>query len=306
MHSLSGSDWSGRRRFSIIAIVFATALLAWGAFVTSIDAGLAVPDWPSSFDSYDPFNPWPNWWEVTPILAEHGHRLLGALVGLFMTALAFWTWRSDERKWMKRVALGALLLVIFQGVLGGLRVVWVSLDLAVVHAAVAQIFYSLLATLILFVSPIWQRTVDRGYQSELQGLRSVTIRTVLAVYAQIILGALLRHPGVGIDPLFAGLHLGFAFVAASAVFHMWVTIRTQYETDADLKRIAMWSLRILILQVALGLFAYFVLLDERGIVRPSNVQVVINSSHLVVGAMLMASVVVTMILVFRLTSNRTF
>ena len=134
----------------------------------------------------------------------------------------------------------------------------------------------------------------------------MTIRTVLAVYAQIILGALLRHPGVGIDPLFAGLHLGFAFVAASAVFHMWVSILTQYETDADLKRIATWSLRILILQVALGLFAYFVLLDERGIVHPSNVQVVINSSHLVVGAMLMASVVVTMTLIFRLTSNRTF
>lgn len=304
MHRISGTDCSNRRRFSIVAIVFATALLAWGAFVTSIDAGLAVPDWPSSFDSYDPFNPWPNWWKITPILAEHGHRLLGALVGLFMTVLAFWTWRSDERKWMKRVALSALVLVVFQGVLGGLRVIWVSLDLAVVHAAVAQIFYSLLATLILFVSPVWERTVDRGYRTELQGLRPVMIRAVLAVYLQIILGALLRHPGVGIDPIFAGLHLGFAFVAATAIFHMWLTIRMKHETEPDLRRFATWSLRILILQVALGLFAYFILLDERGMVRPSNLQVVINSSHLVVGAMLLASTVVSMTLVFRLTSNR--
>jgi cytochrome c oxidase assembly protein subunit 15 len=64
-----------RFRFTLATIAAAVGLLAWGAFVTSIDAGLAVPDWPSSFDSYDPFNPWPNWWEVTPILAEHGHRL---------------------------------------------------------------------------------------------------------------------------------------------------------------------------------------------------------------------------------------
>lgn len=304
MRRSSGTDWTNRRRFSLVAIVFATALLAWGAFVTSIDAGLAVPDWPSSFDSYDPFNPWPNWWQATPILAEHGHRLLGALVGLLMMALAFWTWRSDDRPWMRRLAVGALLLVVLQGVLGGLRVVWVSLDLAVVHAAVAQIFYSLLATLTLFISPMWQRAVDRGHQSELSGLRPVTIRAVLAVYIQILLGALLRHPGVGIDPLLAGLHLGFAFVAAATIFHMWITIRTEFENEVDLRRVSTWSLRILFLQVTLGLFAYFILLDERGIVRPSNLQVVVNSSHLVVGAMLLASAVLTLVLVFRLTSRR--
>jgi len=85
---------------------------------------------------------------------------------------------------------------------------------------------------------------------------------------------------------------------------MWLTIRMKHETELDLRRFATWSLRILILQVALGLFAYFILLDERGMVRPSNLQVVINSSHLVVGAMLLASTVVSMTLVFRLTSNR--
>lgn len=303
MNDLAGNNWTARRTFSIVAFLFATALLGWGAFVTSIDAGLAVPDWPTSFDSFDPFNPWPNWWEVTPILAEHGHRLLGALVGLFMVVLAFWTWKTDSRGWMRRLAVGALILVIFQGILGGLRVVWVSLDLAVVHAAVAQIFYALLACLILFVSPLWQRTVDRGFYEPVRSLRPVVIRAVAAVYIQIILGALLRHPGVGIDPLLAGLHLGFAFVASAAVFHMWIIIRTRYEEELDLRTVSFWSLRLLIVQVSLGLFAYFVLLDERGVVRPSNVQVVVNSAHLIVGALLFASTVLTAVLVFRLLSS---
>ncbi len=300
MHDLTGDLWADRRRFTIVTLVFATALLAWGAFVTSIDAGLAVPDWPSSFQSYDLFNPWPNWWEVTPILAEHGHRLLGALVGLFTAVLAFWTWRADERKWMQQLALGALLLVTFQGVLGGLRVVLVSLNLAVVHAAIAQIYYSLLATMILFVSQTWQRATETVVDDSHRSLRSVTIRACLAVYIQIILGALLRHPGVGIHPLLAGLHFGFAFVASAAVFYLWLTIRLKHEELNDVVRLANWSLRILIVQIVLGLFAYFVLLDEQGIVRPSNVQVIVNSSHLVVGAVLFASTVTISVLVFRL------
>jgi len=85
---------------------------------------------------------------------------------------------------------------------------------------------------------------------------------------------------------------------------MWITIRTEFENEVDLRRVSTWSLRILVLQVTLGMFAYFILLDERGIVRPSNVQVVVNSSHLVVGAMLLASAVLTLVLVFRLTSRR--
>ena len=48
-----------RHRFTVLTGLSTILLMAWGAFVTSINAGLAVPDWPSSFNSYDPFNPWP-------------------------------------------------------------------------------------------------------------------------------------------------------------------------------------------------------------------------------------------------------
>ncbi len=43
-------------------------------------------------------------------------------VGLMTTILAVWLWRKDSRKWMKWLGIAAFLLVVAQGVLGGLRV----------------------------------------------------------------------------------------------------------------------------------------------------------------------------------------
>lgn len=294
--------WAARRRFTAVTFLVSVLLLGWGAFVTSIDAGLAVPDWPTSFNSFDPFNPWPAWWTVTPILAEHGHRLLGALVGMLTAVLAVWTWKLDDRGWMRRLGWMALMLVIFQGVLGGLRVVWVSINLAIVHASVAQLFFATLAAMILFVSPAWDRARSRSTTRLPISVRKVTLRASAAVYFQIILGALLRHPGSGIDPVLAGIHFGWAFLASAAVFYAWITIRLSYPEARDLVRLSSWSLGILAVQVTLGLFAYFVLLDERGLIQPSNVQVVANTAHMVVGALLFAATVTTVVLSYRLSA----
>lgn len=297
----AGRSLRGRRLFTAVTFLVAILLLAWGAFVTSINAGLAVPDWPTSFRSYDPFNPWPEWWRVTPVLAEHGHRLLGALVGMLTVVLAVWTWIRDDRRWMRLLGAGAVVLVTLQGLLGGLRVVWVSLDLAVVHACVAQLFFALLASMVLFVSPSWSRVADAPAApvADRRRIRRAALLTPVAVYIQIILGALLRHPGTGIDPLLAGLHLGWAFLAIAAIMNYWTTVRTVWSDVARVGTLAHVMLGVMTLQVLLGLLAYFVLLDESGMIQPSNVQVIINSAHMVVGALLFASVVATSVLVFR-------
>ncbi len=285
-----------RRIFTITTFCFATGLLGWGAFVTSINAGLAVPDWPTSFNSLDPFNPWPEWWTITPVLAEHGHRLLGAIVGLLTMILAFWTYRSDQRRWMRSVGIFALGLVAFQGLLGGLRVIWISLNLAMVHAAVAQLFFALLASMILFVSPTWHHIETLEPLQHAGRLKRLSLLSAGLVFIQILLGALLRHPGTGIDPVFAAIHIGFAFIASATVLQTWFFIRFSMANERELVRFSGWTIRILVAQVLLGLFAYFVLLDEKGLVVPGNVQVVINSAHLVVGALLFASVVLTALL----------
>lgn len=303
-----GPETRWRYRFTLLTVVFSVLLISWGGLVTSIDAGLAVPDWPASFGSYDPLktgfedptDPAAQWWNRLPILAEHGHRLIAALVGLLTIVLALWTWRADPRSWMRKLGFAALGLVIFQGILGGLRVIWVSLDLAVAHACMAQIYFSLLVAMALFTSKGWLEANSIPPDTETTPqLRRLSVLTVGALYLQIILGALLRHPGTGVHPLFAGIHITGAFVVIGLVIATFVTIRKHFSTQRLLSRTASLMLGTVGLQFALGLTAYIVLLIESLTAQRSMLQVVLNSSHLVVGALLMASAVSLALLAFR-------
>ncbi len=284
-----------RHRFTILTALSTLVLMGWGAFVTSIEAGLAVPDWPTSYDSYDPFNPWPGWWRVTPLLAEHGHRLLGLLVGLLTTILAVWTWFTESRRWLRRLALGALALVSFQGLLGGLRVVWLSLDLAVVHAATAQLFLGLVVALAAFTSK-WWLTLDAARDGRRDHrLRRLALAAPAAVWLQVILGALVRHPGTGIHPWLVGLHIGGAVLVAVVVAAFLLRVRDGFPESRGLYR-GSWVLAGLVaVQLVLGLTAYFVTLDDAGMLQPSNLQVVVNTAHAVIGALLMAGAVLAVL-----------
>ncbi len=140
------------RSLHVIALLTATAtfpLIFMGGLVTSHGAGMSVPDWPNSY-GYNMFLFPPRLW-IGGILYEHTHRLMGTAVGMLSIVLAFWAWRVESRRWVRWLATTVLLAVIFQGVLGGLRVVLVKLDLAIVHACVAQAFFCLAALVAVLV-----------------------------------------------------------------------------------------------------------------------------------------------------------
>ena len=261
-----------------------------------MEAGLAVPDWPASFGSFDPIatgysdphNPDARWWHVPPILAEHGHRLLGALVGLWVMGLVLWTWMADHRRWMHILVLGALVLVILQGVLGGLRVIWSSLDLALVHAMGAQLFFATAAALTLFTSRVWQvHTMDSTAPA--RRLRMLATITAVAVYVQILLGALLRHPGAGADMTFILVHVSGSVIALSLILATYVHIRNHFSGSALLQHGGAVMMACVIAQMILGLLALMVILYDVSQADRSLAQVVLSSSHLVVGTLLMGA-----------------
>src|SRR4051794_19170153 len=147
------------RSLHVIALLTAAAtfpLIFMGGLVTSHGAGMSVPDWPNSF-GYNMFLLPPSRWLTTEaggVFYEHSHRLMGSVVGMLSIALAVWAWRVEPRRWVRWLAASVLGAVIFQGALGGLRVVLVNLDLAVVHGCVAQAFFCL-ATLMAVVTSRW-------------------------------------------------------------------------------------------------------------------------------------------------------
>src|SRR5207244_11806500 len=98
---------------------------------------MAVPDWPGTYGYNLLRYPWQSWlaapWDL---FIEHGHRLLGAAAGIVSIALVAAVWLTDRRRWLVCASLGALLLVIAQGLLGGARVLLDARLVAMIHACI--------------------------------------------------------------------------------------------------------------------------------------------------------------------------
>ena len=151
------SPWP--HRFALMTAATTFPLLFVGGLVTSMGAGLAVPDWPTTF-GYNMFTyPWSKM--VGGIFYEHSHRLFGSAVGFLTILLAISLWRVESRPWLRWLGVAALGAVIIQGALGGLRVVLLQQTLAIIHACFAQAFFALVASIALFTSPEWSGTPDK-------------------------------------------------------------------------------------------------------------------------------------------------
>ena len=298
--SPSDADWTWRHRFSWLTVLTTVLLICWGGVVTSIGAGMAFPDWPTSLGSYNLINPIDEWWTVPAYLAEHGHRLIASVVGMLTVILAAWTWWADPRAWMRKLGIFAAVLVVVQGVLGGLRVLWVSLDMATIHACVAQLFFAILVSMTLFTTDTWRRKADvLGTGPAASRLRWWAYAATGGIYLQIVLGALLRHSGGGVSPGFAAIHVTGAFVVVGLVLGVFVLAEKHFDDVPTVRRAARWLVGALGLQFALGLAALLVMLYVEEQNAMSLAPVLLTVAHLVVGALFFGTSIVTTLLVAR-------
>ncbi len=194
-HSASDRPWL--RRYTKLVAIATLVLIFLGAQVNSHDAGLAVPDWPTSFGVNMFLFHWSNW--VGGVFHEHLHRLAASLVGLLTVVLAAWIGMVERRTWVKVLSAIALLSVIAQGVLGGLTVKFLlPAPVSISHALLAQSF------LVIMIVIAYSQSKERAsrFASESHGeefpLSSVGLLLVAAVFAQLFLGALMRHTESGL------------------------------------------------------------------------------------------------------------
>jgi cytochrome c oxidase assembly protein subunit 15 len=181
-------------RFAKLVAGCTVFLVLAGSLVTSTDAGLSVPDWPTSY-GWNMFTFPPSKW-VGGIRYEHSHRLIASTVGLLMIVLAAWLWRADPRGWMKRLGATALGAVILQGVLGGVTVLFfLPPAVSTAHAALAEIVLCLTVAIALFTSEGWTR--GEGLVDDVW-LRRVATGTTMLIFVQMLLGATMRHTGAGL------------------------------------------------------------------------------------------------------------
>jgi cytochrome c oxidase assembly protein subunit 15 len=284
-HSLSFSVWP--HRLAVAAACATFPLLFIGGLVTSKGAGLAVPDWPTTF-GYNMFlYPWAKM--IGNIFYEHSHRLVGSFVGILTIFLAVAFWFKEQRQWLRWLGVVALIMVIVQGVLGGLRVVLLQQTLAIVHASFAQAFFAFMASLALLTSKEWRNESTERPIEDGGRLRRLCIITTAIIYLQIVFGAVLRHTGARLDAhlLFAALvtvHVGLVIVRATR-FHF---------EHREIVRPAYFLGALLLLQLLLGICSY--LGKFTTVLRmPGETVVFVTTTHLAVGAlMLIVSLILTL------------
>ena len=186
-------------RVALLTAAATFPLIFMGGLVTSHGAGMSVPDWPNSY-GYNMFTFPPSIWlgnQAGGVFYEHSHRLMATLVGMLSIVLTAWAWKTEPRRWVRWLATSVLGAVVFQGVLGGLRVIWVNLDLAIVHACFAQAFFCLAVLTAVVTSRSWLEGKPGGVAPD-RALFRTAVALVLVVYLQLVVGAVMRHYRAGL------------------------------------------------------------------------------------------------------------
>ncbi len=294
-------------RYARACAAFGLVLITAGGLVTSTGSGLAVPDWPLSFGQLFPRM-------EGGVLFEHGHRLVAATFGLLVVVLAVWSARIEPRAWVRRLAWVLLALVILQGLLGGATVLLRLPDaISIAHAGLAQIVFGLTVSIATIASPDFRHGSPRSGDSGSPAVRTLTVAAAVAVYAQILLGALVRHTGAGLAipdfplsfgrliPAFDSPQVAYQFAhRAGAVLAVtlvaWAALAAlgRFPEDRWLARPAMSLLVLAALQIGLGAATVW---TARAVVP--------TTAHVVVGALLFAGTVLLAVRAHRRVSVAT-
>ena len=126
----------------------------------------------------------------------------GAVIGLagLVSFGASWIWPRGEpsAKWLRWCGIAALVAVVLQGVLGGLRVVLLKDVIGVFHATLAQLFFVLICAIALVTGRWWQTLPSRKPSAISYQLSTLFLSATLLILGQLALGAAMRHQHAGL------------------------------------------------------------------------------------------------------------
>ncbi len=269
----------------MFAACWVFGLIIFGALVTSNDAGLSVPDWPTSFGSLYRIPPL-----VGGVFYEHIHRMIAQGAGLLTIILAIWTQRVEQRSWMRKLGWVALGTVIAQGILGGLTVLFLlPPQISAAHATLAQTYFCIMVSIALFTSRGWVESESlQTAQEQRPSLTTLAYLSVAAVWLQLIFGALFRHNGLKVM-----WHLAWFLVVLTMLTWTMVRVLRCYREVRELVRPVYWLMGLLSLQILLGFGAFVtrVVLSKDSPVTLTSL-VITTVAHVAVGALILATTVV--------------
>ena len=270
-------------------------LILAGGVVTNTGSGLAVPDWPTTF-GYSMFA-YPMSKMVGGVLYEHTHRLIGSVVGLLTVALCVSLWVAESRRWVRWLGTVAVAGVIAQGTLGGLRVVLVQSELALIHGAVAYAFLGLIASLAVVTGPSWPGQAEGEGAQTLTPLRRLTLTTAATIYVQILFGTILTHTGTRLDA-----HLTIAALVSALVLVVSARVLRAQTARPWLAAPARTLQFLWVLQLLLGLGAYVAKFGVGGVPMVPWLGMFFSVTHRLTGGLMLVASLTLTLRVLRLTT----
>jgi len=209
----------------------------------------------------------------------------------------FYILRREERSWVRKLGVFALLAVVAQGLLGGLTVkLMLPLAVSSAHATLAQLFFCTTVSLAVFTSRSWMQA--RAWPPEEKGtlpLRYLCTAALVTIFLQLILGATLRHSATWDKPLPTELvltHVGGALAVVIALGTAAAVTLRRHKGQTFLTRPAALALVLLVTQLFLGLAAYMTRLASPNDPQPLNPMVGITVAHVACGALVFATTIV--------------
>ena len=289
-NAAAGVQWQPQDiiRGLVWKIAIATWLLmAVGSATRVMNAGLACPDWPLCYGQLIPAAQM-----NLQVFLEWFHRLDAAAIGLSAIALLGLSlfYRSRLPKWLPWASAGAVFLIVFQGVLGGLTVTQLlRFDIVTAHLGTALLFFGALLIIGFMLTP-YEATGNVGK------LAWVSSIAALLVYLQSLLGALVGsrwalHQCLDSSELCSVMnsHIAGIVPATAATLAVAVMAWRQPALSPNLRKLANWTSVCLIAQLVLGLATFRLHLQ----VEPLTV------AHQAVGAALLGTLIAFSVLAWR-------
>ncbi|MCH9033219.1 MAG: COX15/CtaA family protein [Planctomycetes bacterium] len=281
----------GLHYLAVITACMIVPLIFVGAGVTSKEAGMAFSTWPDSDGHF--LNP-PQWWTFDDRLWEHGHRLIGWIVGVLALGVAAIGLFGRHRAAIRAMAVASLLAIAVQGVLGGLRVWQVSTLLAMMHGVFGQACFCLVAVLAVTTSRSWAMSREPVEAPATVFLRRLSLVCTGAIFCQLVIGAAVRH-FARMDALVPHVFLGISLAMLIGWLAMWVM--AQHASRPLLCRPAKVMIALIFVQLLLGASAYFVTMGGAKITPFFDWA--IPTVHVLVGAILLVSSLILTLACYR-------
>ena len=264
------------RPMAIFVAACAFLLLIAGGLVTSTGSGLSVPDWPLSFGTF--FPPMRG-----GVLFEHGHRLIAGTVALMTLALFLRVRRGGFAGPLRALSALALAGILIQAALGGATVLLrLPPAVSVAHACLGEIVFCLLASLADLSSRQAPAPVSWRQAARPGSLANWSLLSFTLVFAQVLLGAVLRHTG-----LLAGWHIALGALVFAIMGVTLARATRERGVKPGAFRTGLFVFSLLPVQIVLGILSFLAVRSPSFDIGFYG-SVALRTAHVACGALVLA------------------